>query len=939
MERQHILDVLSGTLDPNPQIRKQAENELTKFESQPGFTLYCLDLCVDESVSLSQRSSAAVFFKNRVAIYWNSNSSSSILEPEREQIKVKLIESLIKAHNDNHIRPQLSTSVKLILDKGEWVLNEQILSLLNSTSNQVHVYTGLLLLLEVVRSLKYTTTDQSRAPLNLYVDQTFPILEKLAPELINRDDYQSGEMLYFILKIFKFVTLMGMPYYLANTNNLSNWISIHLMVVQKPTPQSVLELDPSDRVLDRRVKCNKWGFGNLQRFYYKFATPKSQFATPEFVDFFTKNYAPEILKVYFGVVEKWGSGTWVSEPALYNLITFIERCIIYDSWSLIQPHFTTLLRHLLFPCLCQRDLELYETDPEEYIRRFFDINRETSTADVAAVDVLFVIAHHRFEEVNNILTLLNDIFNKFTEDQSLENALKAEGGLRILGSISPSLYREESPLKPQVDQIIDGFIVPLLTGKYEFLRARACETISLFDYKYNDKNVLSRVFQGVFENFKNNESLPIQIEAANALKVLIADPLVSDAIRAEVPQIVQKLMSLSKEFELDMLSEIMEYFVEFFPDELQPFAREMGQSLCQQFVQIATEIIEITNSGGTNDAITDKEYQGIAVINTMITMAVTIPKVDFDEVFFPAIEFVVQNAAINFLAEAMELLDSLILNKKQVTQQAWAMFQQILESFGTYAGEYFDYYNSIFEDVILYGFRGLNSQSPQVHALQTVLHELLESQIDYGEQGTFELIEYLTITLREINSDFALVLKTFREQDLSPYYVLKVFLASLYANPAAALQTTESFGETVRLLEIWYNLTPMLEKVYGLRLQIAALISLLTAQNLPNTLTGFLPQLSEKLAQTIGRLPEAISKKAKLNSDEYLGSEDSEFDDDEAFRNTPMDYVDIAPFFAQRLQQLQQVDASRYELVMTNLKSNIDVLTGALQYSDDSKSH
>lgn len=934
MDRNSILQALALTLDPNQQLRETAEAQLTALEKQVGFTAFCLDLAVDPTVPMGQRSSAAVLFKNRIATFWQSKSGRAITEPEQQLIKQKLIESLLRAYNDNHVKPQLTTAVKLILNKGSWPLNEAIISLLSSTADQSHVYTGLLLLLEVTRSMRYDFTEENRRPLNVYVDQTFPKLEELAFELLKYDDYKSGEMLYFILKIFKFATMLNLPNYLRDQQHLNSWISIHLMIVQKPTPQAVLDVEPSDRVLDKRVKCTKWGFANLQRFYQRYATPKSQYTDAQFMENFSANYVPEILKVFFGIIEKWGTGSWVSDPSLYNLISFLEKCIIYDSWNLIQPHFDAILRHLLFPCLCQKDLELFEDDQEEYVRRFFDINREAATADVAAVDALFVTAHHRFEEMNKVLALLNEIFNNFNQNQSLDNALKAEGGLRILSSISFCLYKEGSPLQPQVDQIIDGFVVPLLSVEHEFLRARACETISIFSYTYTDKNVLSRVFQGVYENFKNDTCIPIQIEAADALKVLITDPLVTDVIRPEVPRIVQKLMALSKEFEMDMLSEIMETFVEVFSEELQPFAREMGQSLCHQFIQVATEMIELTNSGCDVQSAEDKEFQGVGILNTMATMAYTMTKVDLEPVFYPAVEFVVQNAAIAFLSETMELLDTLVFHKKAISPGTWSIYNLIVESFGTYAAEFFDSYASFFESVIVYGFGGLNSQSPRVVALQTVLHELTASGLEFEETNTFELIETMTIVLKEVNPEFPLALQHFHsDEEMTPLSIVKIVLASLYANAELSLQIMEQSNGTVRLLELWYNISSTLETVYGLRLQIAALISLLSVPKLPSTLLGFVTQLAQKLSTTVIRLPEALAK-ANGNGPALEGEEFDFDDENEGFKDTAMDGINLFQHFQACFGPLEQFDNARYKQIVGVFTQDLEQFNSALRFAD-----
>lgn len=913
------MNALAGTLDPNPQNRKQAETQLADFEKRSGFTVYCLELAIDSDVPLSQRSSAAVFFKNRIAAHWGYNDDRAIQKGEQEQLKQKLIEALLKVYNDTHIRPQLCVALRTILTRDQWLLNEPILQLLQSKSDPSHVYTGLLLLFEATKSLRFSYAD--RTTIDNYISQTFPILENIAFEVMNNTDYHSGDVLYLILKIFKFSALNTLPQYFYDINKLSTWISIHLNAVQRQLDPKILELDPSDRALDRRVKCYKWGFGNLHKFYQRYIIPTSKNASPEFVDYFNKNYTPEILKVYFPIIEKWSTGTWLSDYSLYHLISFIEKCIMTPAWELIKPHFEIILRHLLFPSLCQESLELFEDDAEEYIRRYFDMNREFNTADVAAVDALFVTVHHRFEELATILNLLNEIFNTYSQDPSLQNAFKVEGGLRILSSVSVALEKDESPVKDQIDQIIDSFVAPHLTSGYEFLRARSSETISILSYTYKDKNVLSKVFQGVYDNFKNDDNLVIQIEAADALRVLIIDPLVTEAISNDVPTIMQKLLHLSRTHELDMIGEVMEAFVERFSSELEPFAIDLGRNLTDQFIRTAQEMMEIQNSGQKGGQDIDKEYQAVSVVNTMTTMTLSMPNVDLEPVFAPAIRFVLSNAAISFLGEVMELLESLTMNKKQISPTVWEIFQESIDSFQTYAVEYFEYYVPFFENVITYGFKDLNSQSPQVQLLDKVINEIISSPVDLDNQGAFEIVEYETLVLQQFNENLPTILKIFKEQDLAPFSVIRVVLASLNIDPSKTLQLLESTNETIRVFEIWYNLSPSLETVYGLKLQIFALLSVLALPQLPNSLEGFLPQLANKLAVSLERLPEAIKKRQSLyNANEQPTYEDEEYgEDDDAFKDTPLDSIDLAAVFKVKFADIQTNLPQRFQLFTSSL--------------------
>ncbi|CCH43682.1 Importin-8 [Wickerhamomyces ciferrii] len=927
MEAQVISNALAQTLDANPQVRKQAEQQLLEFEKQPGFTVYCLDLAVDSSVPNTIKSSASVFFKNRILNHWSDNSDKAIKLDEQETLKTRLIESLVKTYDDSHIRPQLTLAVRNILLRGAWVLNDAILQLLNSKNDISHVYTGLVLLFEATRSQRWAYTD--RTIIETYIEQTFPILEELASGIVNNSDYRSGEMLYLILKIFRYTTLNVLPKYFFQVEKLSNWISLHLTVIQRDLPKEILDLEPADRSLDKRVKAYKWGFGNLHRFFTRFGIPTSKVTSPEFIEFFNQNIVPEILKIYFTIIEKWSGGLWLSDSSLFHLISFLEKCVLTSSWNLIEPHFDIILQHLIFPSLCQDDLELFEDDQEEYIRRYFDVYRESNTADVASVDFLFVVSHHRLEKLSSILSFLQTKFQNYESNQTQDQALQIEGCLRILSSISLNFNNENSPVKDQIEQIIATFILPHLSSKFEFLRARANETISIVTTSYKDHSILSQVFAKVYDSFKSEETLAVQVEAAAALKVLIVEPPVVEQISSDVPTIMQKLIHLSRSFELDMIGEVMESFVEEFSTQLEPFALDLGKTLCDQFIQAATDFLELQanhlNGSGGSDGETEKEYQAIGYINTMTTMTISMAKVNLEDVFAPAIKFVLHNAAIAFLGEALELAESLSMARKQLSNTMWELYQEAVESFQTFASEFTEVYIPFFENIVVYGFKGLNFQSPQVLPLKNVIKEIINSPVDFDNQGAFEIVEYMILTLKQVDDLFPLTLKVFKEQDLPPLGFIKILLAAIFIDPINTLKLLEQEGETVRLFEIWYNLSSVLNNVYGLKLQSLALLSLLSVPELPSSILGFVPQFGTKLIASVEKLPDALNKRQALlkgTSEDITAAspEDEDYDDDDdAFKDTPLDEINFFVEFKYKFNELQNNLPDRYQSIIGSL--------------------
>ena len=210
---------------------------------------------------------------------------------------------------------------------------------------------------------------------------------------------------------------------------------------------------------------------------------------------------------------------------MYFLISFLEKCVTIDQlYPLIEPHLQIIFENVIFPCLCanEQSIELLEDDQEEYTRRYFDINREGSTPDAASADFIFLIGSKRPEKLNNILPFINDIFT----------------ALRTLSNLF-SFIDEPSVL----ENIFGHFIVPLLSqDKYMFLVARSLETIALYSEEFKDMNILSQLFELTYTNFLNSNVLPVQIEAADAIKCLIvSNPQIHPAVSAHVPGMMEKL--------------------------------------------------------------------------------------------------------------------------------------------------------------------------------------------------------------------------------------------------------------------------------------------------------------------------------------------------------------------------------------------------------------
>ena len=935
LDERAILTCIEHTLISDAKVIKQAEDQLYEYQKQPGFTSFLLNVVTDNSIAMNVRLSAAIYMKNKIQRSWNTTKyTEGLTKEEQASVKEQLVQTLIKFSESSHLRPHLTESIRGILNAdNSWDLTATVKELLTS-GKQEYLYPGLLLVFEVAIVHRWDMSD-NREVIDNFIIEIFPIVENITSQLVNQTDYRSNELLYLVLKSFKYSCLNNLPKYFADLDKLNAWIQLHLFICQKPLPAEVLELDPSDRSLDKRVKVNKWGFGNLTRFLYRYSR-STKVITPEFVNYVFTKIVPEIIQEYFKFIESWSNKSlWLGEASLYYMVQFLEKCMITNElFPLLEPHLNVVLQHLIFPCLCatEESVELLYEDPEEYTRRYFDLNKDGSMADFASSDFVYMLGTVRPDKLKEVLVFINEVFTNFSQHKGdKEWSFKQEGAMRMISTLF-SLFQNPQDLEGMFSNYIVNF---LADDSHHFLVARALETVASYPYDINDMGTLSKLFEQTYGHFLNSDCLPIQVEAADALKSLVVlNPNIHGHISSQVPGIMEKLLKLSKEFEIDILSEVMESFVENFADELTPFAKDLAVNLAEQFLNLGRSIVESTN-GAYSTGDQDQETQACALLATMTTMVMSMNKVSLVEQFAPVVKFVIVHAQISFITEIVDLMDSLALSSKalfnQFTPEIWEMFHDVMDSFQTYALDYFESYLVFFETIVLQGFP---QDQTFVEPFLSLLSVKLESEIDYDVEGVMNLLTCFALSMKETPFlEKALSRAMDEEFGLDDKQVIKMVLAYLFVKPIETLQVMESSGVTLNILKRWFDLK--FKSVFAIKLQILAIMSILKLPELPSCVSGYLKEFSNKLVTLVEQLPVAIRNREALNKGEELSGgadgtdlldpqeEDEyleEYDDD--LKESILDQVNAFQEVSVFLTSLQSENPQRYQDIISGMSDD-----------------
>ena len=313
----------------------------------------------------------------------------------------------------------------------------------------------------------------------------------------------------------------------------------------------------------------------------------------------------------------------------------------------------TLVSHLLFPVLCQNDedIELFETDPQEYLHRKLNFYEEITAPDVAVTNFLVTLTKCRKKQTFTVLNFINQVVNKYEiAANSEKNPREKEGALRMIGTLAPILLAKKSPVADQVEYFFVRHVFPEFRSSHGFLRARACDTLQKFEQlDFRDANNLIIIYRNILESMADPE-LPVRVEAALALQPLIRHDIIKMSMQQNIPQIMQQLLKLANEVDVDALANVMEEFVEVFAAELTPFAVALSEQLKETYLRIVRELLEKNQQKDDfeSDFLDDKSIAALGVLQTIGTLILTLEStpdvlLHLENILMPVITITLQN--------------------------------------------------------------------------------------------------------------------------------------------------------------------------------------------------------------------------------------------------------------------------------------------------------
>jgi hypothetical protein len=296
----------------------------------------------------------------------------------------------------------------------------------NIQNNDVlKIYNALLALRKLVKRYEYKSKGELRQPLNDMLIIALPLLQSLMTSIITNNSIEAAQVMRLCFKIFWSSTVYLLPYVPGCDVNL--WFTMITELMNKRLPEASENLepygqptDPSDRKVWPWWKLKKWISRIMTHFIQRYGNPR--YCSEEdqaFAAYFRDHTSVQLLGPCMNNLMMKSKGSYLTDDVHRSCLTYLHNaCEMSPPYKLIKPHLSFILFEAVFPSLCltSEEIELFNDDPQEFVRKIQNPISDWLSPAIAATNLLQSLARYRQQDV---LPLFLPFLQKILEDYNI----------------------------------------------------------------------------------------------------------------------------------------------------------------------------------------------------------------------------------------------------------------------------------------------------------------------------------------------------------------------------------------------------------------------------------------------------------------------------------------------------------------------------------------
>uniref|UniRef100_A0A671QFL7 Importin N-terminal domain-containing protein n=1 Tax=Sinocyclocheilus anshuiensis TaxID=1608454 RepID=A0A671QFL7_9TELE len=884
MDINSLIEALRGTMDAN--LREAAERQLNEGHTQVHFLSTLLQVTMSEQLDLPVRQAGVIYLKNMVTQHWsegdNANTegpTSNIPEEDRQFIRDHIVEAIIQS--PERLRVQLTTCIHHMIKHdypARWTAIVDKIGFYLQSDNSGCWLGILLCLYQLVKNYEYKKPEE-RQPLVAAMQIFMPMLKDRFVQLLPDQSSDSALVQKQIFKILYALFQYNLPLELINRQILTEWMEILKTVVDRDVPPEALQVDEDERPELPWWKCKKWALHILARLFERYGSPGNTTKEyTEFAELFLKGYAVAAQQVLLKVLYQYKEKQYVAPRVLQQTLNYINQGIAHAvTWKNLKPHIQGIIQDVVFPLMCYTDSdeELWQEDPYEYIRMKFDVFEDFISPTTAAQTLLFTACNKRKEVLQKSMGFCYQILTDPACDPR-----KKDGALHMIGSLAEILLKRKI-YKDQMEFMLQNHVFPLFRSELGYMRARACWVLHYFcEVKFKIDQNLQTALELTRLCLINDNEMPVKVEAAIALQVLISNQeKAKDYITPHIRPVMQALLHIVRVTENDDLTNVIQKMICEYSEEVTPIAVEMTQHLALTFNQVI-------QTGPDEEGGDDKAVTAMGILNTIDTLLSVVEDhkeitQQLEGICLQVIGTVLQQHVLEFYEEILSLAHSLTC--QQVSPQMWQLLPLVYEVFQQDGFDYFTGNKSV--TVILSGDPG---EDPECHGAKLLEVIILQCK----GRGIDQVVPlFVTTALERLTRE----VKTSELRTMC----LQVAIAALYYSPPLLLNTLENLRFpnntepiTNHFISQWLKDIDCFLGLHDRKMSVLGLCALMDLDQRPQAVNQVAGQLLPAAILLFNGLKRAYACRAEHEKEDDDEDEDGEEEEENAELGSDEDDID-----------------------------------------------
>uniref|UniRef100_A0A7N6A6Q3 Importin N-terminal domain-containing protein n=1 Tax=Anabas testudineus TaxID=64144 RepID=A0A7N6A6Q3_ANATE len=840
-----------------------------------------------------------IYLKNMITQHWSDGDGSgtetpvnNIPEEDRQFIRDNIVEAII--HSPERIRVQLTTCIHHMIKQdypSKWTTIVDKIRFYLQSENSGGWLGILLCLYQLVKNYEYKKPEE-RQPLVAAMHIFMPMLKERFIQLLPEHSADSVLIQKQIFKILYALFQYNLPLELLNRQNLTEWMEILKTVVDRDVPPDTMQIDEDERPELPWWKCKKWALHILARLFERYGSPGNTTKEyTEFAELFLKEYAVAAQQVLLKVLYQYKEKQYVAPRVLQQTLNYINQGIAHAlTWKHLKPHIQGIVQDVVFPLMCYTDSdeELWQEDPYEYIRMKFDVFEDFISPTTAAQTLLFTACNKRKEVLQKTMGFCYQILTDPHCDPR-----KKDGALHMIGSLAEILLKKKI-YKDQMEFMLQNHVFPLFRSELGYMRARACWVLHYFcEVKFKSDQNLQNALELTRLCLINDNEMPVKVEAAIALQVLISNQeKAKEYITPYIRPVMQALLHIVRETENDDLTNVIQKMICEYSEEVTPIAVEMTQHLAMTFNQVI-------QTGPDEEGGDDKAVTAMGILNTIDTLLSVVEDhkeitQQLEGICLQVIGTVLQQHVLEFYEEILSLAHSLTC--QQVSPQMWQLLPLVYEVFQQDGFDYFTDMMPLLHNYVTVDTDTLLSDTKYLEIMYSMCKKVLTG--DPGEDPECHAAKLLEVIIlqckgRGIDQVVPLFVAAALErltQEVKTSELrtmcLQVAIAGLYYSPPLLLNTLENLHQFPK----HFNAAHQYQSDQMCILGLCALIDL---EHRPTAVNQVAGQLLPAAILLFNGLKRAYACRAEHENEDEDDDEDGEDEDDDDIDEEGQEYLEM----------------------------------------------